>query len=340
MTGAERDYSGATSLPVPALILPLFHARDHGVTAREGRSELGRGLALVALSTVAYGTMPILAKLAYAAGVRPAPLLAWRFGIATALFAVLLAGRGPVLALGQRLVLWGVGGVFVLNAFTYFIALQLLPASTLALLVYTYPVLVTLISGVMGLDPFTPRGLVAAAMAFVGCALTVGHAPSGGAGVVLGLLTALIYATYILLGGRFAKGVPSLTAAAHVSQASFVFCAAWAALDGGLRLPASPVAWASVAAIAVFSTVVALYCFLAGLARVGPARAAVFSAFELVVTMVLALAVLEEEVSPVQWTGAVLILGAVLFQNVPAIRRLARGGPGPGQAGGLAPPEI
>jgi drug/metabolite transporter (DMT)-like permease len=280
--------------------------------------------------------MPILAKVAYAAGVRPAPLLAWRFAIATVLFALLLTGRAPALPWRQRLVLWGVGSVFVMNAYTYFRALALLPASTLALLLYSYPVLVTLISGLLGHDPFTPRGLVAAAMAFVGCALTVGQAPSAGPGVVLGISTAFIYATYILLGSRFASGVPSLVAAAHVAQASFVFCTVWAVLDGGLRLPASASAWVPVIVIAVFSTVVALYGFLGGLARIGPARAAVFSSFELVVTMVLAVAVLRERVGWVQWTGAALILGAVVFQNAPALRRLPPSRPG----GGLAPPEI
>ena len=59
-----------------------------------------RGLTLVALSTMAYGILPILGKVAYAAGVRPLPLLAWRYVIAALLIALL--DRGPRLPLRQQ----------------------------------------------------------------------------------------------------------------------------------------------------------------------------------------------------------------------------------------------
>ncbi len=83
-----------------------------------------QGLILVLVSTLAYGTLPIIGKAAYAAGVRPEPLLAWRFVIAAVLFALLSRGKGPAIALRQRLVLWGLGVVFVINALAYFTALS------------------------------------------------------------------------------------------------------------------------------------------------------------------------------------------------------------------------
>jgi drug/metabolite transporter (DMT)-like permease len=281
-----------------------------------------QGLILVLVSTLAYGTLPIIGKAAYAAGVRPEPLLAWRFVIAAALFALLSRGKGPPITLRQRLVLWGLGVVFVINALAYFTALETVPAATVALLIFTYPVIVTLLSGIAGLDPLTPRGLGGAGLAVAGCALTATGELAAGVGVVYALVSAFVYASYVVLSGHFAAGVPSLTVALHLAQASGVVCVAWALGHGGLSVPPTFQAWAAIVALAVISTVVALRAFLAGLARVGPARASVLSSLEVVVTMTLAVLILGERLGPRQWAGALLILGAVAFQNLAALRRL------------------
>jgi drug/metabolite transporter (DMT)-like permease len=94
----------------------------------------------------------------------------------------------------------------------------------------------------------------------------------------------------------------------------------------GAFLPPDLPAWAAVLAITVFSTVVALRAFLAGLARVGPARAAVLSSLEVVVAMALAVTLLGERLGPWQWAGAGLILGAGGLQSLGSLRRLRRRG--------------
>jgi len=293
-----------------------------------------RGLVLVACSTLAYGVLPIFGKVAYAAGVRALPLLAWRYAIAAALIAVL--DRSPRLPLRTRLRLWAVGGIFVFNSIAYFRALELIPASVTSLVLYTYPVLVALLAGAVGLERLTLRGLLAALAAFAGCALTAGGAPAGerlsGAGIAWALVAAVIYASYIVLSSRFGAGVPARTLAAHLSQVAAVVCTGAALASGGLALPAEPRAWLSVAGIGVVSTVVAMTTFLAGMALIGPTRASVLSSLEVIVTLVLAFVFLGERLSPAQWLGALLILGAVAWQNAGALRALAGRRPRPGWA--------
>ena len=293
-----------------------------------------RGLVLVACSTLAYGVLPIFGKVAYAAGVRALPLLAWRYAIAAALIAVL--DRSPRLPLRTRLRLWAVGGIFVFNSIAYFRALELIPASVTSLVLYTYPVLVALLAGAVGLERLTLRGLLAALAAFAGCALTAGGAPAGerlsGAGIAWALVAAVIYASYIVLSSRFGAGVPARTLAAHLSQVAALVCTGAALASGGLALPADPRAWLSVAGIGVVSTVVAMTTFLAGMALIGPTRASVLSSLEVIVTLVLAFVFLGERLSPAQWLGALLILGAVAWQNAGALRALAGRRPRPGWA--------
>jgi drug/metabolite transporter (DMT)-like permease len=292
------------------------------------RDQSGKGLSLILLSTLAYGAMPIFGKLAYSAGVRSMSLLAWRFAIASLLFAALFRREGARPGGRDHAGLWALGCVYVGSAVSYFKGLETVPASTAALLVYTYPVMVTVLAGLFGLDHFTLRGLVAAFLAFSGCALTAGGVRSGGAGVWLVLLSALFYSTYMLLGSRLAAGVKAEAMARHTAQTAAAVCIPWAALRGELPLPPSLQAWGAVCAIAAVSTVVALRSLLAGMALVGPVRAAVVSSFEVVVTLMLAAGLLGERIGPRQLAGAVLILSAVVFQNLGVLRRLARRRPG------------
>ena len=288
----------------------------------ERRSEEARGLLYILVATAAYGSMPIVGKLVYASGVRPTGALAWRFAVAVTIFALLQRRDEPALPWRRRAALWSLGLVFVGNAFAYFAALETVPAATVAVLVYTYPVMVLLLSAAIGQEALTVRGLLAAALAFAGCALTTGGLSglSGQPGVLLVLLSALIYATYVVLGGRFSVGVPAEVAARHLVQACAAVLVPWAAFRGELALPPSPWAWASLLALGSLCTVVPIRAFLAGMQRIGPGRAAVLSSVEVIITIILAVVLLGEPVSLRQVGGAALILSAVLLQNLGALR--------------------
>jgi drug/metabolite transporter (DMT)-like permease len=175
-----------------------------------------------------------------------------------------------------------------------------------------------------GLEPLTTRGLMAALLAFAGCALTTGGL--GGLlahrGVILVLASALIYAIYVVLGGRLAADVRAEVAARHLVQTCAAVLVPWGAWRGQLALPPAPQAWAAVLALGSFCTVVPIRAFLAGLQRIGPGRAAVLSSVEVIVTIVLAVALLGEPLGLRQAAGAALILGAVVLQNVRGLRRM------------------
>jgi drug/metabolite transporter (DMT)-like permease len=278
---------------------------------------------------MAYGILPILGKVAYAAGVRPLPLLAWRYVLAALLIALL--ERGPRPPLRERVRLWAIGSVFVFNSIAYFRALEQIPASVTALVLYTYPVIVALLATLVGVERLTWRALLATLGAFAGCALTAGGSPAEAplrlSGVAWALAAALVYASYIVLSSRFGSGVPARVLALHLAQAAAVLCVAFALADGGVALPIDLRGLLAVAGIGVVSTVVAMTTFLAGMALIGPTRASVLSSLEVIVTLVLANVLLGERLGPWQWAGAALILGAVAFQSLGALRRAMIRGP-------------
>jgi drug/metabolite transporter (DMT)-like permease len=283
-------------------------------------SLLDPGVIWLVVSAAGFGSMAIFAKEAYAAGVELPTLLAGRFALAAlCLWVMVWGGRARLRLSGRQVVgLALMGGLgYVGQSFAYFTALQTIPAATTALLLYTYPALVTLLAWVLLKERLTAPRLLAVAVAFAGCVLVLGAPLSAQAldpaGVGWGLAAAAIYSVYIIAGTRVTAGVPPLLASAMITTAAALVYGGGGALGGQLVAPPDPTGWVWVAAIAVFCTVVAIVAFFAGLARVGPARAAILSTCEPVITLTLAALMLGEPLTWSQLGGGALILAAILI---------------------------
>ena len=273
------------------------------------------GVAFIVASASGFGGMAIFARIAYDGGADVVAVLFLRFLIAAVCMSVLLRARRLQWPRGRTLLgLAALGGVgYVGQSAAYFTALTYAPASLVALLLYLYPAIVTLLAAALGSTALTKRRVVALVIALTGTALTVGPDLSGRPlGIALALAGAAIYSVYILVGNEITPRVGAL-------QSSTVVMAAAAVVYGGVTLVARPsfpstgASWIAVVAIALVSTVVAITTFFAGMARLGAADASTLSTIEPVVTVLLAALVLDERLSPVQLAGGVLILGAVVL---------------------------
>jgi drug/metabolite transporter (DMT)-like permease len=273
------------------------------------------GIACVVASAACFGTLPIFARLAYASGVDTATLLLLRFSIAAALMWTVLALRRAAVPRGKGLaMLVAMGAIgYAGQAFSFFTAVSLGSAGLAALLLYLYPAIVAFLSRVVLHHPLSPLQALAIAMALAGSLLTIGRAVDGSAlGVLFGVLAAVIYSVYILTGGRLPAGITAVASTTVVSTAAAAVYAAVVALRGA-QLPSTAAGWGAVLAIAVVCTVLAVGLFLAGLERLGPVRASVYSTVEPATTLVLAAAFLGERVTLVRAAGGALILGAVVL---------------------------
>ena len=302
------------------------------------RRRVVSGIVAVAASALCFGAMPVFARRAYQDGVDPRTLLLLRFAAAAAVMWVLVAWRGTRLPRGRALyTLVGMGAIgYAGQAFSYFTALTLASAGLVSLLLYTYPALVALLSWAVLRHPLSRLQLAALAMALLGSLLTIGRAGDGAPlGIALGLLAALIYSVYILVGARLPAGIsPTASTAVVTTSAAAVYAAVGAAT--GVRLPASASGWLAILAVAVVGTVLAIALFLAGLERLGAVRTSVYSTLEPAFTVGLAVLLLGEEVGALRLAGGALILGAVLLlaraelgSGAPAAPSAAPGGTGP-----------
>ena len=283
-------------------------------------------------SATGFATLAIFAKLAYASGLGTEQTLAFRFLLASIGMLVLavVIGQNPLRLNRKQLVtMLALGGlIYTGQSLTYFVALRSLPASLVVLIAYVYPSLVV-VAGWLFLRRTVSRWhWLALAASFAGVALLVGGTRFEFSwALVLAIASPTIYTGYILIGERVMTSVPAVAASAVImSGAALAFCLL-AALNHELALPRNANGWAVGVGIALFPTMVAISLFMAGLPRVGAARAALISTVEPVITVVLAVVLLGDRLSAVQVVGGVLVLLAVILVQAAHLGR-----PGPPNA--------
>ena len=287
------------------------------------------GVFLILISGSSFGTLAIFARLAYEDGVTPITLLFLRFGIASLcmlsimLFKDIPFPRGYIL-LGLAL-MGGIG--YVGQALSYFTALTLIPAGLVALLLYLYPAIVTILAVIILKERISKWKIIALFIALGGMVLTIG--PTGGGqflGVLLGLGAAFIYSIYILVGSKITKQVTAIQSSTVVIVSAAIVSGGLVAIEGP-AFPATASGWGSVIAIALISTILAIVTFFAGLERVGPTNASTLSTVEPAVTVTLAAMVLGEAISFMRILGGIMIILAVIIlarSEVPASQQTDR----------------
>ncbi len=280
------------------------------------------GVILVIISAFGYSLIPIFAHLAYADGATPLTVLLVRFGLAAVVILAALAVRRVPFPRGSalgRLVLLGLFG-YVGQGITYFVALTVAPASVLVLIFYLAPAAVMVASHFFYGEPVTPVKLAALALAILGAVLTIDPATislkEGLSGEALGILLAFLnvgfYTFYVLASRRMVRSVTPFTTTAVIIPTAALAYVVIAGFEG-YHFPAQAGGWAALLGMAVFSTVIAMAAFLAGLQRIGPTSASTVAVVEPATVIVLAALFLGERLAPIQLLGGALILAAVIL---------------------------
>ncbi len=250
-------------------------------------------------------------------------------GRAVAAFVILLAylalERRPALRIGVRdlwfLAPFGVVGLAGVH-FTYFKAISLTGVATAILLEYLAPVVVLLVGVAFLGHRFTwslPAGI---ALSVLGCALVVGAFGSSASavsaeGVAWGLLAAVFFATYSLMGGVAAVRFSPYTTLMYGLGFASAF---WLAVLGPgpvVSLFAQPQTAVAVLLMAVVGTIVPFASFLAALRDIPPTNATVTSTVEPAIAGVGAFLLFGESLTVLQLLGGVLVVAAIAVVQLP-----------------------
>lgn len=207
----------------------------------------------------------------------------------------------------------------------YFASLERNPASINSLLLYVYPIFVALLNWVMNHKTPSTREFAAMAIASIGVVFTVNgdtlmrslSSSVDPLGVVLVLASAAWYAGYIVTSDRYVHEVGPWVSTAWISFGASVSFGLGGLLSRSLDLRLSTEAINILLAMVFLSTIMALGTFLAGMRRVGPTAASLLSTLEPVFTVILALLLLNEVLSTLQWAGGAFVLTGVILLALP-----------------------
>lgn len=274
------------------------------------RNEEIIGIGLAAGAAVAFGTLAISAKYAYAAGATVVPLLALRFLIAAVLLVAFHLLRGTSIRVPRRvairlLLLGGIGYAF--EASLFFAALTYSSAAVVGLVFYSYPVWTSLIALLIGLERASLPLFAALALGSAGV-LTIFSLPEGGLiGPLLALASAVAVAVYLIAAQFVIRDVPPSAGAAWTAIGATISLS----LASAVTTQGLPAGALGPAALLGLATALAFLAMYAAIARIGSSRTAIANMLEPVTTLLLAAIVLHEALSLRVIVGTALVVAAL-----------------------------
>lgn len=288
------------------------------------------GIIEVLLSGFCFGFLGLFGKSALEKGLSPAEFLAFRYLTAALMTAVLVLIRSrniSALWLGPKTVsvslLLGILGYAVFSGF-YFLALERISASMTVILLYMYPVLVSAGGAIFFRERIPISRLPAVPMAFFGliCLVWVDLQVGQPLGLVFGLLAAVFYSVYILLSSHWMKGIDTMASSfwIQLGAGSVLFVASVSTVDRIAHIVS--IAWFDILMIAFVCSVLAMWLFLSGLLKVQNWEASLLSMAEPITGVALGVLVLNERLTPLQWSGAGFVLAALAIVSLPSRTRL------------------
>ena len=202
-----------------------------------------------------------------------------------------------------------------LNGVCVFSAMERMDSGLMMVIFYHYPIVVVFLGWLFyGQRP--ARIIWPCLIATIGgVALTASDVSSAqSSGVLIILAGALVYSIYQVIGARVMPRTDILTGLWIVfAGAGFSFSTMWLLDPPGIEstMPANGIAWMAAAEIAVVGTVMAMGAFFAGMKRIGASNSAVIQTFEVIVTIGMGIAFLNESLTGRQVLGTICILGGV-----------------------------
>ena len=270
-----------------------------------------------------YGANPLGALPLYADGINTCSVLFYRYAIAVAALAVVMAVRRKPLAVSRRdlAIMALLGVLFAASSLSLFMSFLFMGAGVASTLLFVYPVMVAVIMAVFFKERVTRSTVLAIALALTGVALLYksdGGKPLSGAGVSLVMVSSLTYALYIIIVNKSPLRMSSVKMTMYVLTFATAMAVAMSFTDPAnhLQLLHTPRQWGLALLLAVVPTVLSLLLMVIAVHDVGSTPTAIMGALEPVTAVVISVTLFGELVTARLVAGIVLILAAVLLTVV------------------------
>ena len=283
------------------------------------------GILLIILAACFWGSMGIFVRKLGEYGFSSIQIVSIRITIAALVFCIILlikdrtgfriSPRDIPLFLGL-----GLGSILFFTV-CYFSAIAIMSLSTAAILLYTSPIWIMLMSMLFFHEKMNSRKLVALVLAFTGCVLVSGISGDGMTvtGILLGLGAGFGYGLYSILGTIALRKYSPYTVTTYTfvvaAIGSWIICQP-ADLISKFKAAGSPSGLLLFCILtAILTAVIPFLFYTLGLRTVEAGRAGILATIEPLVATVIGMICFSEPVTILSGAGIVLILTAVVILN-------------------------
>jgi drug/metabolite transporter (DMT)-like permease len=281
-----------------------------------GSQQWNLGLLWGLLSPLFLGIVPILAKVAYAAGVNVLTVVAFRTVIAAVfLWLGMLLFKRQLIRSSLPAILSSMiaGAINGLGSIFFYTSLTRIDASLGQLVNISYLVFVTVFLRL--------AGQTISLLTILRTALTIGAiylltqggvGPADWLGVGMMLVAAITYAIQLVLSQRIMLDIPAPTMTLYaITAMAAVVTGAWFIAPVDLALVSTD-GWQAIGLMALVTALSRLTLFL-GVKAMGSIQTALLGVSEVVVTIVIAAVFLGERLTLLQWVGAAVLMVSIFL---------------------------
>jgi drug/metabolite transporter (DMT)-like permease len=272
---------------------------------------------------VTFAFVTTFVRLAYDDGASPGALILLRFSGFVAIIGGALLLRRRNLRLPSR-ALASTGWIALLTlvmSVAYLSSVAFIPVGLAAIILYTFPLMVGVLSSLAGREPMTAVKAIALVAAFAGLALAIGPTFSGLdlRGIGLALTAAAATAAVFTYAGPVMERYDPLVLNVYINLWMLAATALYLLLAGGVDWPATGTGYLA-AAGATLCYITGFAALLAGLRFVAPVQSALMMNAEPPLSILAAALLLGERLTALQLVGVAIVLAALVGNTLGAGR--------------------
>ena len=280
---------------------------------------------LIVIAACFWGSMGIFVRRLSAFGFNSIQIVSIRVTLAALIFCIFLLVRersGFMISLRDIPLFLGLGlGSILFFTVCYFAAITIMPLSTAAILLYTSPIWIMLMSAVFFHEKINGRKIIALILAFGGCVLVSGISGDGitMTGVLLGLGSGIGYGLYSILGTIALRRYSPYTVTTYTflvaAVGSWIICRPMDALSKFEQTDDLAGLVLLCVLTALVTAVIPFLAYTLGLRSVEASKAGIIATIEPVVATIVGILCFSETLTLLSSLGIVLILAAVIILN-------------------------
>ena len=279
-----------------------------------------KGILYILLSTICFGVMPLLAKVAYRNGLNSYNLLFLRFLFAVIFLIYYIWNKKIKVKLSLKEITYifiiGLLG-YTSTAITLFSSYNYIPIGLSGMILHLYPVIVTLLSLIIYKEKININIILSLILSIFGIYLLVGEKNYSISikGMQLAFAAAVFYSLYVIgASNKILKNINSYVLTFYISIIAaismFIICIYKDQLNFRLNFNSL----VSVLLLSFISTIIALTAFMEGVKIIGPTQSAILGNLEPIVGMILGIAMLGESFNFYIIVGSLfIILSAIVI---------------------------